>query len=125
MGNKMMKSKLVLAGVSASILITLLSGCQTNAQTGAAVGGGIGCGIAVFLEKNPNSREAACAKGAIAMGAIGYLIGRQKDLELAKATAVQIQASQPVGTVAVQMKTQNIVVRPENRAAMNNASTIE
>lgn len=121
----MIKSKLILAGVCAAILITLLTGCQTNAQTGAAVGAGVGCGIAMFLEKNPNSRASACAVGGSAMAAVGYLVGRQKDLELARTAAAQIRASQPAGTIAVQMKTKNTVVQPENRAAMNNASTVE
>jgi hypothetical protein len=120
----MLQAKLVAAGVTAAILASALSGCASNAQTGGVMGATAGCAFIAMMEKDPKKRAQACAAGAAVGAMTGYLIGRQKDLELAKTAAQNIQASQP-GLVPVQMRTQSVAVPAESRNHFNNVATID
>lgn len=119
-----MNSNPVLTRFTSLTLLAALAGCATNAQTGSIAGAVTGCGLAVLLDKGAKNQLAKCAEGAIPLAIAGYYLGRQSDLQLARDAVKQISAGQP-NQVTVQLRTANLAVPEADRAAVNNAASIE
>lgn len=105
-----------------------LNGCQTmgdNATSGAAIGTVAGClGGAIIATSLGGKPAQGCATGAVIGGATGYVVGRQKDLELAQRTHDDIKRAAP-GVATVQLATRKENVPPAERGQVKGAETVE
>ena len=109
-------------------IVAIVTGCATQSQTQASIGIGLGCGMGAVLATamGKNAGE-GCVLGAAVGGTVGYLKGRQADLELARAAAQDIQRTATTNSsgTTVQVNTRAQSVPANERAAMGNASQIE
>lgn len=114
-------SKALMVTLVASLVVT---GCATKAQTGAGIGALIGCGIGTIVAKKTGGDAATGCAAGLALGAgVGYYIGRQKDLELARAAEQEIRTLN--AGADVQVKTRRQDVPEEQRKEVGGATSIE
>ncbi|MEC5386814.1 glycine zipper domain-containing protein [Uliginosibacterium sp. H3] len=108
-----MQSNLVL---KKSLVVVLglglvVSGCSSmdSKTTGAAIGAGIGCATgAVFAKLTKNDMGTACAVGAVAGGAAGYLYARNAEVQ--EARQVADSAAKVEGAKVTPVETQQVQV---------------
>ena len=114
--------------IGAVIVAVLIStGCATNqANQNAGIGAAAGCVggvlIAIGMGEKPG---VGCAVGAVAGGAIGYMDGRKKDLQLAEQTRQAILTSSLGTDTQVAVYKRNEAVPDNERANGNTAKSFE
>ena len=97
-----MKSLLtIIAVVSISRGLTLMSGCESDAQTGAGLGALAGAGVGQLAGGSTESTLIGAAVG----GGAGYMIGSEQDKK--KATADRENIRQEMNTVMVNVTNSN------------------
>ena len=113
-----------IGGVTAAVI--LATGCATQSQTQAGIGAGAGCVAgAVFAKMVGENPGKFCAGGAAVGGTIGYLKGRQADLDLARTAAQDIQRNGAATGSTVQLTTRSAAVPVSERASMGNATQVD
>lgn len=116
---------LTIGAIVAAVLIS--TGCATNqANQNAGIGAAAGCASGAILAIAMGGKAAAgCAGGAVAGALIGYMDGRQKDLQLAEQTRQAILSSSRGTDTEVAVYKRNEAVPENERAKGSTAKSFE